>query len=165
MRITGLNHFYLRAIRCTRLNSTISRAAPKYDDDGIPTHPAWSVHDLLSSYPQPMISPRTLTRLHELSALIPPTEGTAAHAKLTREMEGLVRLVEAVKLVDTSAVQDRTSAQGVPDGKIWAEGEGIDLSMSGERDDASEGASGRALFTHSARVKDGLYIVDADKSK
>jgi len=53
--------------------------------------------------------------------LIPPTEGTQEHEKLTREMEELVRLVEAVKLKEIG------HGEGVPDGRVWAGGKGIRL--------------------------------------
>ncbi|EMD40444.1 hypothetical protein CERSUDRAFT_43945 [Gelatoporia subvermispora B] len=121
------------------------------DSYGIPAHPTWSVNDLLSSYPQPTIPPSTLKRLHELSALIPPEEGTLAHAKLTQGLEGLVRLVEAVKLVDTSEVE------------IWAEGKGIKLDAAMDTPDDS--VSGQALLKHSSRTRDGFYVVDADKRR
>jgi len=88
---------------------------------GIPTQPSWSVNALLSSCPTPTISAATIKHLHQLSALIPPTEGTQEHEKLTREMEELVRLVEAVKLKEIG------HGEGVPDGRVWAGGKGIRL--------------------------------------
>ncbi|KAI1789033.1 hypothetical protein LXA43DRAFT_1096759 [Ganoderma leucocontextum] len=129
----------------------------KVDQTGIPLRPTWSVNELLSSYPRPTISSPTLKRLHELSALIPPAEGTAEHAKLTREMEELVKLVEAVKLVDVSGVTEEGS---VPDGRIWASGEGVTLdaeifATSGD----SNATEGRALLTHASRSMDGLSQV------
>ena len=133
------------------------------DQTGIPLKPTWSVNELLSSYPRPTISPSTLKRLHELSALIPPSEGTPEHAKLTMEMEELVKLVEAVKLVDISGVSEEGS---VPDGRIWASGEGVTLDA--EAFAASGDATstqGRALLTHASRTMDGLYVVEADKPR
>ena len=84
----------------------------------------WSVNELLSLYPRPAISPATLKHLHALSALIPPEEGSPERAKLTKETQDLVKLVEAVKLVDTKSVGNTND---IPDGRIWAEGTGIDL--------------------------------------
>ena len=81
-------------------NNAALKPTVETDSHAIPTRPTWSVNELLSSYPKPQISPATLKHLHELSALIPPEEGTPEHAKLTAEMENLVKLVEAVKLVD-----------------------------------------------------------------
>ena len=133
------------------------------DRTGIPLRPTWSVNELLSSYPRPTISPATLKRLHELSALIPPAEGTAGHAKLRREMEELVKLVEAVKLVDVSGV---TKEGSVPDGRIWASGEGVKLdaeffAASGD----ANAEEGRILLGHASRTMDGLYVVEADKPR
>ncbi|OSX59286.1 hypothetical protein POSPLADRAFT_1089810, partial [Postia placenta MAD-698-R-SB12] len=113
------------------------------DACGIPVRPTWSVDELLSSYPKPTIPPSTLKRLHELAALVPPVEGTPEHTKLTREMEGLVRLVEAVKLVDTST--------------------GIELDESPQPTEGSQDPNDQKLLSHSSRVRRGLYIVDADK--
>lgn len=93
------------------------------DEDRIPVRPTWSINELLSSYPKPTISTATLKHLHILSALIPPEEGSLDHTKLIEEMQDLVKLVEAVKLV-TDGVDH---GNGILDRKIWAEGTGIDL--------------------------------------
>ncbi|KAI0663166.1 hypothetical protein C8Q70DRAFT_956325 [Cubamyces menziesii] len=141
-----------------QLKSTLAEV----DATGIPLKPTWSVNELLSSYPRPAITPATLKRLHELSALIPPEEDTPEHAKLTQEVEELVKLVEAVKLVDVGKVAE----DGVPDGRIWAKGEGISLTTESHEDPAdSEAASGRALLAHASRTMDGLYVVEADKPR
>ncbi|OBZ76456.1 hypothetical protein A0H81_03816 [Grifola frondosa] len=144
-----------------RLQSTSTKVA--FDSCGIPLKPTWSVNDLLSSYPRPTITPSTLKRLHELSALIPPADGTPEHRKLTQEMEGLVKLVEAVKLVDTSGVVEEAHGEAVPDGRIWAAGTGIELDCCSPQ--VTEGDRDRELLRHAARVMDGLYVVDADKPR
>lgn len=152
----------LRVLNATRKNSTQSRLIDT-DSLGIPTRPTWSVDELLSSYPKPKITPATLKHLHELGALIPPEEGTEAHAKITSEMENLVKLVEAVKLVHVESYSEDSHI--IPDGRIWAEGVGIELSedLSEEGDD---GSSGRALLQHAHKISPkGMYLVDADKSK
>jgi len=131
-------------------------------EDGIPIRPTWSVNDLLSSYPKPTISPATLKRLHTLSALIPPEEGSPEHAKLTEEMQDLVKLVEAVKLVNTESVDD---GNGVPDGRIWAEGTGIDLEAEPIPVDENE-VQGRDLLKYAKNISpEGLYLIDSDRSK
>ena len=130
------------------------------DEDGIPVRPTWSVNELLSSYPKPAISPATLKHLHALSALIPPEEGTPEHAKLTEEMQDLVKLVEAVKLVNTDSVDD---GNGVPDGRIWAQA--IDLNAKPIPVDENE-AQGRDLLKHAKNVSpEGLYLIDSDRPK
>lgn len=153
--------------RLARLNSSLSskstpRTGVETDEDGIPIRPTWSVNELLSSYPRPTISPATLKHLHALSALIPPEQGSPEHAKLTEEMQDLVKLVEAVRLVDTEPISD---GDGVPDGRIWAEGTGIDLDA--EPIPADEGeVQGRGLLKYAKNVSpEGLYLIDSDRSK
>ncbi len=136
-----------------------------FDAHGIPTRPTWSVNELLSSYPVPKITPATLKHLHQLSALIPPQEGTPEHAKLTSEMENLVKLVEAVKLVDVGST---SQAEGeVPDGRIWAEGTGIPLEHSQENVSPKDEGEihGQALLEHASRTENNLYVVDTGRLK
>jgi len=157
----------LSSTRLARPNSSLSskptlRAGVETDEDGIPIRPTWSVNELLSSYPKPTISPATLKHMHALSALIPPEEGSPEHAKLTEEMQDLIKLVEAVKLVDTDSVGDKN---GIPDGRIWAEGTGIDLDAEPIPADENE-VRGRDLLKYSKNVSpDGLYLIDSDRSK
>ena len=167
LRTTLGYHRVLLSTRVARLNSSLSpkptlRATVETDEDGIPIRPTWSVNDLLSSYPRPTISPATLKHLHALSALIPPEEGSPEHAKLTEEMQDLVKLVEAVKLVNTESVSDEHS---VPDGRIWAEGTGIDLNAKPVPIDDNE-VQGRDLLEYAKNVSpEGLYLIDSDRSK
>ncbi|RDX53595.1 hypothetical protein OH76DRAFT_1342798 [Lentinus brumalis] len=148
----------LRTSRLTWLRYKTNLA--EVDSTGIPLKPTWSVHELLSSYPRPTVSPATLKRLHELSALIPPLEGTPEHAKLSQEMEELVRLVEAVKLVDVNEVAEDGP---VPDGRIWASGEAVSLNAGALGE--AETVGGRSLLQHASRTVDGLYVVEADKPR
>jgi hypothetical protein len=151
--------------RCLRQRSRISflRIARTYRDShhdtdscGIPVRPSWSVNTLLSSYPTPTISSATLLHLHELSALIPPPTGTQEHVILRQEVEDLVRLVEAVKLVDTKDVHfngprdEQSSVQ---------QHNNQQFSKCQKRD------SGRALLSHALRSLDGFYVVDADRKR
>ena len=117
-----------------------------------------------SSYPKPTISPSTLRRIHELSALVPPVESTDEHKQLTLEMENLVKLVEAVKLVDTSEIDQLALSKGeaVPDGRIWAEGTGIDLQADVT---GRTGEEGQSLLQHAARTENGMYVVDTDRRR
>ena len=160
-------HRVLLPARLARLNSSLSpkptpRLDVETDEDGIPIRPTWSVNDLLSSYPRPTISPATLKHLHTLSALIPPEEGSPEHAKLTEEIQDLVKLVEAVKIVNTDSVGDENS---IPDGRIWAEGTGIDLDAEPVPVDENE-VQGRGLLKYAKNVSpEGLYIIDSDRSR
>lgn len=138
------------------------RADPNTDEHGIPVRPTWSVNELLSSYPRPTISPATLKHLHTLSALTPPEEGSPEHVKLTEEMQDLVKLIEAVKLVNTDSVGDGDT---IPDGRIWAEGTGIDLDAELVPADENE-VQGRGLLKHAENVSpEGLYLIDSDRSR
>ncbi|KAI5122175.1 hypothetical protein M0805_007072 [Coniferiporia weirii] len=139
----------------------------------VPTTPTWSVHALISSYPRPSIAPATLKKLHELAALVPPVEGTAAHTRMQRELEEMVRLVEAVKLVDARQASTGNDGEGegeeeaIPDGRIWPEGEGMALSSNTravEFPDA-EVESGRELLKYAARTQDGFYVVETDRRR
>ena len=96
--------------------------------------------------------------MHALSALIPPQEGSLEHETLKEELEDLVKLVEAVKLVH---VEDGGVA--VNDGRIWAQDTGIPLSEEDMRDIDEDGAKGRDLLRHAARTSDDLYVVDAER--
>jgi len=126
------------------------------DSCGIPLRPSWSVNKLLSSYPSPFISSATLKHLHELSALTPPEEGTPEFRSLKQEMEELVRLVEAVKLVETDGVRPVGGRErDISDGRIFAEATG------GQQG----GNSGHALLRYAARTSTGFYVVDADKKR
>lgn len=125
----------------------------KTDEYGIPLKPIWSVTELLSSYPKPSVSSQTLIRLHELAALVPPAEGTPQHARLKEEMSELVRLVEAVKLVDT---------QGVTVVPRW---DTEDADRRNSNLPSKDIPDGQELLKHAARTQDGFYLVDADRKR
>ncbi|KAF9452170.1 hypothetical protein P691DRAFT_805360 [Macrolepiota fuliginosa MF-IS2] len=140
------------------IRSTVARgrsysSKPKTDEYGIPFEPTWSVAGLLSSYQKPSISSRILIRLHELAALESPQEGTPQFESLKGEMSELVRLVEAVKLVDT---------QGIVVAARW------------DTEDADKRNAelaphvipeGQELLRHASRTQDGFYLVDADRKR
>ncbi|KDQ64905.1 hypothetical protein JAAARDRAFT_28557 [Jaapia argillacea MUCL 33604] len=161
------HHPFLTQFTAVRFKSSSTPehvSQSEVDDCGIPLHPTWSVHDLISSYPKPSLQPSTLKKLHQLSALITPEEGSPEHQKLTEEMEDLIKLVEAVKLVDTEKLgQSSEGNEGwsVPDGRIWAEGTGIELDRVSR--DEGDGVSGQALLKHAAKSGDGMYVVEADR--
>ena len=67
-----------------------------------------------------------------------------------------MRLVEAVKLVDTTGVSS--------DGRIWPAGRGIDLGVPSEAEATSPSNEGRALLKHAARSQDGYYVVESPPS-
>ncbi|EPQ59605.1 hypothetical protein GLOTRDRAFT_136436 [Gloeophyllum trabeum ATCC 11539] len=131
------------------------------DECAIPVQPTWSVNDLLSSYPKPSISPAKLKHLHELSALLPPEEGSAEHAILTEEMQDLAKLVEAVRLADLHELAE----EGVPDGRVWADGIGIDLKDQDGVPALEDEVRGRDLLTWAPRMSNEMYVVETDKRR
>lgn len=121
----------------------------------MPIKPTWSVHELLSSYPSPKLPSETLKKLYTLSALVPPAEGTPEHAKITRELEEMIRLVEAVRLVDTEWVV--VAGRG--------EVKDMDRKHYGNPEDVREDGYGKELLKHAARTVDGYYVVEADRTR
>ncbi|KAJ6516195.1 hypothetical protein C8R45DRAFT_1049610 [Mycena sanguinolenta] len=136
-----------------RVFSTLPKGALDTDSSGIPRRSTWSVNELLSSYPAPSLAPQTLKHLHDLSALVPPEEGTTEYRKLKTELEELIRLVEAVKMVDTEGVG---AFERHDPGKRAVE-------LNPTHEPPPDG--GRSLLKHAARTRDGFYIVDADKPR
>jgi hypothetical protein len=132
------------------------------DDLGVPLRATWSVRKLLSTYPAPELSDDTLTRLHRLSALNPPESGSREREALRLELQELLCLVEAVKLVDTSTLGGAGPEHAViPDSRIWAEGRGMDLQdVDAKHIDDSE-ARGEALLRHASKQVDGQYVVES----
>lgn len=133
--------------------------------DPVPSQPTWSVHELISSYPRPSISASTFKKLHNLSALLPPEEGTDRYDQLKHELEEMIRLVDAVRLVDTSSIISKDDP--IPDGRIRAEDEGIMLSSNScvvETQD-SDTEFGTELLKHASRTKNGYYAVEAERRK
>lgn len=170
-RGVGIKHHH-NVVHCSlcfcRHKTTVVQPKAHFDTDscGIPNKPTWSVNELLSSYPRPTIDPATLERLHILSALIPPAEGTEEHKTLTLEMENLVKLVEAVKTADVDVLTETgaswSEGQGIPDGRIWAEGTGVDL----RQVDAPEDMQiGQGLLAHASRTENRLYVVETDRPR
>jgi hypothetical protein len=145
---------------------------PLTDDLGLPLTPPWSVHALINSYPSPTLSNATLTRLHDLAALVPPAEGTPEFEQLKQEMEDLVRLVEAVRVAPEHP-EHGTAGEGPPDGRVWPKGRGIVVEpecagLDGGKDKPGDGESapsGRELMKHAQRTKAGFYLVDSARTK
>ncbi|KAJ3723344.1 hypothetical protein C8R42DRAFT_720468 [Lentinula raphanica] len=151
------------ALYPARTLKSVSRTNTEHQVDslGLPIKPLWSVNDLLSSYPQPELSPSTFKSLHELSALIPPEEGSQENVKLKKELEELVKLVEAVKLVDTTGIELVDGRPFLGDGDV----EGIhdeDLDL---LDAEEEEESGRDLLKHASRTEGDFYVVEADRER
>jgi hypothetical protein len=134
----------------------------KTDDCAIPLKPVWSVDDLLSSYPRPTISSSALRRLHVLSALIPPEEGTPEHIKLSRELEDLVKLVESVRLFNAPDASNLVDT--AVDARVWAQGTGIDLEKPPPGGHGQEALDPTELLSWASRTADGLYVIHSDRA-
>ncbi|KAI9574499.1 hypothetical protein HD554DRAFT_1981520, partial [Boletus coccyginus] len=128
------------------------------DACGIPLKPTWSLRELLSSYPSPSLSPATFQRLHELSALILPTQDTPEYDTTKKELDELVRLVEAVKLVNVDRLPTDSST---PDGRVWAEGTGIPLT----KQPPDKKIHGTKLLEYASRTLEGMYVVETDRER
>lgn len=122
------------------------------DSCGIPVQPTWSVHQLLESYACPKLSSTTIDRLYELSALAPPKKDNLQYEKMKEDLEDMVKLVEAVKQVNTN---------------------GVSLVGRGEKEDGDrtqqnsqfEGEHGQTLLKYAARTENKFYAVDAEKKR
>ena len=117
----------------------------------IPIQPTWSVHQLLESYPCPKLSSTTIDRLYELSALAPPKKDTLQYEQLKKDLEGMVKLVEAVKQVNTN---------GVP---LVGRGEKEDGDRMQQISQSEE--HGETLLKYAARTENGFYAVDAERRR
>ncbi|KAI9507715.1 hypothetical protein F5148DRAFT_980975 [Russula earlei] len=158
-------HNHLTRLFPRRRASSGSRRGPelvKTDECAIPLKPTWSVDDLLSSFPRPTISSPALRKLHVLSALIPPEEGTPEHAKLTRELEDLVKLVESVRLSKAPGTSSSVSVNTAVDSRVWAEGTGIDLQKAPIADGDREALDRVELLSQASCTENGFYVIHSD---
>lgn len=122
------------------------------DSCGIPVQPTWSVHQFLESYARPKLSSTIIDRLYELSALAPPKKDTQQYEKMKKDLEDMVKLVEAVKQVNTN---------------------GVSLVGRGEKEDGDriqqnsqfEGEHGQTLLKYAARTENKFYAVDAERKR
>ena len=88
---------------------------------------------------------------------MPPAKDAQGYGRTKKELEDLIRLVEAVKFVKTE------SGDGVPDGRIWNEGDGINLDRDLEASQQEEGVSGKELLDYARQTKNGMYLVDTER--
>ena len=119
------------------------------DSCGIPLEPSWSVNELLSSYPSPTLPKETIQKLYQLSALTPPEQDTLQYKAVKKDLEEMIRLVEAVRLVDTTGVSVRGRRE-----KEDADRENLALESE---------TSGQALLQHAYRTQNEFYVVDSER--
>ena len=114
--------------------------------------------------------------MYQLSALIPPDENTLEFANVKQELEQMVRLIEAVKFVDTATIvattailesEEGDSLSSIPDGRVCATEKGMALS-SNTRDvefEETDIESGTVLLKYASRKTLGMYIVETEKQR
>ncbi|QRV87841.1 hypothetical protein RhiJN_15859 [Ceratobasidium sp. AG-Ba] len=153
----------LLATRCTA-KRTLFNAVPirkntthAIPEDIVPGRPTWSVRQLLATYPAPSLSPEIFARLHRLAALQTPAPDSSEFRSLHLELQELLRLVEAVKLVDISALGGAEQTD-IPDSRIWAKERSTDLDA--PRPEHLDESHGKALLRHASKHVDEQYIVE-----
>jgi len=122
------------------------------DSCGIPIQPTWSVHQLLDSYACPKLSSTTFDRLYELSALAPPKRDTLQYEKMKKDLEDMVKLVEAVEQVNTNGVF------------LVGRGEKEDEDRT-QQNTQLQGEHGQTLLKYAARTENRFYAVDAERKR
>jgi len=147
----SLRFFAISSRNSWRTKSTFSIPLHETDSCGLPLRPTWSVTQLLSSYPSPTLSTTTVNRLHELSSLVPPEEGTPSYNALKQNLEEMIKLVEAVRSVDTSELLAGRSVQ-----------EDTDLVAP---QTILSGEIGQELLKHASRISDQFYVVDSERRR
>jgi Asp-tRNA(Asn)/Glu-tRNA(Gln) amidotransferase C subunit len=150
MKVIRSCHYLLRRPVPVTRNKTFLRIYST-DSCGIPTEPTWSVKDLLSSYPSPRLSNKTVQKLYELSALIPPEEGTPDYENVKHDLEEMIRLVEAVRLVDTKEVTLR--------------GRKVEEDADREYTVSTRDNDGQALLQLASQTQNGFYVVDTERRR
>jgi len=126
------------------------------DEFGVPVKPTWSVQALLSSYPTTTLPYANLAHLHKLAALVPPPEGSHEAEKLQSDMSELVRLVEAVKLINTEGVEPENLLEPI----LLSD---VDTATSPAQ--RSDEVSGTDLLKHAERTSNGFYVVDTPSTR
>lgn len=147
-----LHHFKRRLpIQTCFHRKLCSQPSTLADSCGIPLEPSWSVNELLSSYPSPTLPNETIQKLYQLSALIPPEQDTPQYKTVKKDLEEIIRLVEAVRLVDTTEVSVRKRRE-----REDADRENLELESE---------AGGQALLKHAYRTQNGFYVVDSERKQ
>lgn len=119
------------------------------DDLCIPISPPYSI---ASYIPEPTpLSRDQLTKLHRLSALVPPS--TEQEWAALDDLGALVAIIEGVRLVDTSAVQ-ALAGTSLVDGRV--RGDPVELAPGAGATMHEEDGHGRQLL-ELAEVTDGSY--------
>jgi len=148
------------------LQNTKETKQVEVDEVGIPLKPTWSVRSLLASYPSPSVNDDTLDRLHRLAALQAPEKDSKEREALKEEMEGLVRLVGAVRIAELDGKKS-SEHPGLVDGRVYPLPQTVSLEPNAEVADAGvhfmengeESPNGRELLKHSQTATQTSYVL------
>jgi len=86
-----------------------------------------------------------------VSSLVPPEEGTPSYNALKQNLEEMIKLVEAVRLVDTPELLAGRSEQ--EDTDLVAP----QIILSGK--------IGQELLKHASRISDQFYVVNSERRR
>ncbi|EJD54071.1 hypothetical protein AURDEDRAFT_110706 [Auricularia subglabra TFB-10046 SS5] len=149
-------------LRSTRVRTHATRPVTRLvetDELGLPKQPTWSVQELLSSYPTAPPTTEKLKHLHKLAALVPPEEGSEEWKRLSEDMSELIRLVEAVKLIDTTGVEPENLLEPITLSAVFGTDPNADAALYADEPNGTE------LLKHAEHQGDGFYVVDTPSSR
>jgi Asp-tRNA(Asn)/Glu-tRNA(Gln) amidotransferase C subunit len=137
--------------------------------DAIPSKPTWSVRELIDSMPEPKLEHETLQKLHDLSALHLPPRDSAEYKTLKKDMENLVRLVDAVRVADFENAGPVLDDSQLAKDEMLGHMVMFDHEQMLEEDDRKTqdeipGGSGRELLSHAQDSRRHLYHVPLPNS-
>ena len=90
--------------------------------------------------------------MYELSALAPPKRDTLQYEKMKKDLEDMVKLVEAVKDVNTNGVFLVGRGQKEDEDRM-------------QQNSQLEGEHGQTLLKYAARTENRFYAVDAERKR
>jgi hypothetical protein len=147
-------HATLSTIRMHHAKPKSAPVRGPVNEVGVPLSATWSVRELLDSYSSPSLDDQTFEKIHRLSALIPPDRGTEEREILRKELQDLVRLVNAVRVAEVPQGKEGE----IPDGRIYPIPREIDLyAVEGVQQEPQ--ANGRELLKHSQIGSETAYVL------
>ncbi|GAA5970218.1 hypothetical protein JCM3765_005376 [Sporobolomyces pararoseus] len=130
------------------------------DDLCLPLTSPYSLSSLLppssSSSPSPL-TPETLSKLHKLSALLPPDSQDPSTCSHLQGLDELISIVQAVREVDTSSLGLKKGE--LVDARIRAEPEPIDLEKAGGGRPVEELEVEGEVLLKGAERREGRFFV------
>jgi Asp-tRNA(Asn)/Glu-tRNA(Gln) amidotransferase C subunit len=147
--------------RAQRWNSSTTfnplRPDVKVDELGLPVDPQVSPSTARYYNPSPVdLTREQLHKLHKLSALKPPQEGSPEETKLMEELGGLIGLMDVVK--EVSLPQDPKELAELLKGFGQSEQVFDGTNMTREKPTSTSMLKGRELLKYAAKSERGLYV-------